>query len=148
MATYAQRLYHIVYGTKNRKPVLIAAERRRLFGYLHGIIRNLDCHLYRLNGTEDHIHMLVDIHPSVSLADFIRETKADSSRWRRENGIMPRFEYWQEGYGAFTKSWADKDMVIEYIKGQEEHHRKETFLEEFRRLVEEAGMEWDDRFLP
>jgi putative transposase len=97
---------------------------------------------------EDHIHMLVDIHPSVSLADFIRETKADSSRWLRENGIMPGFEYWQEGYGGFTKSWADKDVVIEYIKGQEEHHRKETFLEEFRRLVEEAGMEWDDRFLP
>ncbi len=128
--------------------MLLATERRRLFGYLHGIIQNFDCHLYRLNGMEDHIHMLVDIHPSVSLADFIREMKADSSRWLRENGIMPGFEYWQEGYGGFTKSWADKDMVIEYIKGQEEHHRKETFLEEFRRLVEEAGMEWDDRFLP
>ena len=108
----------------------------------------MGCFVYRLNAVEDHLHVLVDIGPEMSPAKFVRVLKTSSNKWIKGSSYFPRFTAWQEGYGAFTKSWAEKDTVIEYIRNQEEHHRTVSFVEEFRRLVEEAGLVWDDRFLP
>ena len=148
MSTYSQGLHHIVFATKHRRPALVADHRRELFGYMYGIVKRLKCHLYRLNGVEDHVHFLVGLHPEMGPGTFVKEVKIGSGNWMRAGTLFPDFEYWQEGYGAFTKSWEDKDKVIEYIKNQEQHHRHESFLDELRRLVEESGLQWDDRYLP
>jgi REP element-mobilizing transposase RayT len=124
------------------------AERREdLFKYLWGVIKNHKPHLYRVNGGEDHVHLLTGLHPTVALADFIKDVKVASSIWIKEQGIFPAFDAWQEGYGAFTCCRREKSAVIEYIKGQGEHHRTISFREEFRGVLEEAGIEFEERYL-
>ena len=144
MSTYTQICYHIVFSTKNREPVLRAAGREDLSRYLWGLIKNQDCHLYRINGVEDHIHVLTSLHPTVALADFVKDLKLSSSHWIQENHIFPNFSHWQDGYGAFTLSYAEKDRIAEYIMGQVEHHKKFSFHEELRKLLVEAGVEFDE----
>jgi len=147
MATYTQIIYHIVFSTKDREPVLAVERRRDLFAYVWGILKNNQCHLYRLNGVADHLHILTSLHPSVALANLIKDIKIASSAWIKDNNVFPGFSHWQDGYGAFTHSKNEKDTLIEYIKNQEEHHRTETFAEEYRRLLIEAGIEFDERYL-
>ncbi|MGH9430285.1 MAG: IS200/IS605 family transposase [Terriglobia bacterium] len=148
MATYTAIVYHIVFATKDRAPVLHADRRSDLFRYVSGIIRNRQGHLYRINGVEDHLHILSSLHPTVSLADFVKDIKTGSAQWIKQNGVYKGFSHWQEGYAAFTCSRRDLDALIEYIKGQEEHHRRTTFEEEYRKLLTSAGIELDERFLP
>lgn len=103
--------------------------------------------LYRINGVEDHIHILSDLHPTVSLADFVKDIKVSSSIWMKESGKFPAFVGWQEGYGAFTYSIRERDMIINYIRKQKEHHKKETFQDEYKRLLIENDVEFDERYL-
>ena len=148
MSTYFQSLHHIVFATKRRRRSLTEAHQRALFGYMFGVIRESGCHLYRLNGMEDHVHLLVGLRADMAPAGVVKTLKLSSGNWMRESGLFPDFDYWQEGYGAFTKSWQDRETVIEYIRNQQIHHRTETFEDELKRLVAEAGLEWDERYLP
>ncbi len=93
------------------------------------------------------MHILSGLHPSVSLADFVKDIKVGGSAWIKQQRVFPRFSHWQEGYGAFTLSIREKNAVIEYIKNQEEHHKKLSFRDEFRQLLEEAGIEFDEKYL-
>ena len=147
MSTYTQIYYHLVFASKNREPVLVKEGREEFFRYVWGIIRNKDCHLHRINGVADHIHILTSLHPTVPLAGFVKDIKVATNEWIKAKRIFPQFDAWQEGYGAFTVSHADKDRLIDYIKGQEEHHRMVSFLDEYRRLFNEAGIELDERYL-
>ena len=147
MATYTQILYHLVFSTKHRRRVLDAPRRDELFRYLWGILKNKDCHLYRIGGVEDHIHILTSLHPMVPLAGLVKDLKVASSVWIKEERVFPEFEGWQEGYGAFTCAWRDKDALIEYIKGQVEHHRIESFQDELRRMLGEHGVVFEERHL-
>jgi putative transposase len=147
MATYTQILYHIVFSTKNRERSLTADRREDLFRYIWGIIKNNQSHLYRINGVEDHLHILTSVHPSVCLADLVKDIKTGSSKWIKESSVFPQFTHWQDGYAAFTHSIADKDRLIEYIRNQEEHHRARPFTEELLRLIQEAGIEFDPKYL-
>ena len=147
MSTFTQTYYHITFTTKNRKPVLTFDRRDDLFRYIWGIIKNKKCHLYRINGVEDHLHILTSLHPTVCLSDFIKDVKLGASHWVKEEKAFRNFTYWQDDYGAFTHSNSDVDRLIEYIKGQEEHHRKVTFKDEFKRLLEEAGLDYDEKYL-
>ena len=147
MATYTQIIYHIVFATKNRERTLDKSHREELFRYIWGILKNHDCHLYRINGVEDHIHILTSIHQSICLADVVKAVKTGSAKWIREDKVFPQFDHWQEGYGAFTHSSADKDRLIEYIKNQAEHHRHVEFLDEYRKLLHEADVKFDDKSL-
>jgi putative transposase len=148
MSTYTQIIYHIVFATKDRSSVLKAEKRDDLYRYIWGIVQRLNGHLYRINGVEDHVHILTNLHPTTCLADFVKEIKTGSSKWIRENDIFPGFSHWQDGYAAFTHSVSDKASLIEYIKNQVEHHRKKTFMEEYRELLAAAGIELDERYLP
>jgi hypothetical protein len=103
------------------------------------------CHLYRINGVQDHIHILSSLHPTVALADLVKNIKLGSSSWIKESGKFPRFRHWQDGYGAFTASWSERNALIEYIKNQEAHHRRTSFLEEYRSLLKEAGIDFEER---
>jgi len=97
---------------------------------------------------EDHIHFLSDLHPSIALADFVRDIKTASSLWIKQHGKFRAFEGWADGYAALTYAWRDKDLIVNYIKNQQEHHKKETFEEEYRRLLEEHGISIDERYFP
>ena len=118
MSTYTQILYHIVFSTKNRKPVLTLDQRPELFAYIWGVLKNKQCHLYRINGVEDHLHILTSLHPTLALANLVKDIKVSSTTWVKENHLFPNFSNWQDGYGAFTNSWTEKDRLIEYIKNQ------------------------------
>lgn len=146
MATYTQIIYHIVFSTKDREPVLAAERRRDLFAYIWGVLKDKQCHLYRLNGVADHVHILTGLHPTVALADLVKDIKIASSAWIKDEKVFQGFSHWQDGYGAFTCCMKEKDALIEYIKNQEEHHRTTTFADEYRQLLVEAGIEFDERY--
>jgi putative transposase len=148
MSTYTQITYHLIFATKDRGPALTPEKRDDLFRYIWGIIKNKNCHLYRINGVEDHVHILTNLHPSVNLADLMREVKVSSSKWIKENDVFPAFTFWQDGYAAFTHSREDRPRLIEYIKEQQEHHAKHSFLEELKVLLGEAGIDFDGKYLP
>jgi putative transposase len=122
--------------------------RKELFKYIWGILENKKCHLYQLNGVEDHLHILTHIHPSVAIATLVKEIKIASSKFIKENNLFLDFTGWQDGYGAFTYSVDAKENLINYVKNQEEHHRKTTFREEYIQLLKEHNVEFDEKYLP
>ena len=148
MATYTDITYHIVFGTKNRVRVLDKPRRDELFRLIWGILKERDCHLYRIGGVEDHIHILTSLHPTVALASLVKEIKTVTSEWIKGRGVFPRFDYWQEGYGAFTTDAEGRPGLIEYIRGQEEHHRVKSFAEELEEMVKSRGLTWKPDHLP
>ena len=101
-----------------------------------------------MNGTEDHIHILCDLHPNIALADYMRDIKTSSSMWLKQSGKFNTFEGWADGYAAFTYAWRDKEMIVNYIKNQLEHHKKVSFEEELRKLLKEQGIEVNESYFP
>jgi putative transposase len=117
-----------------------------LHAYLGGVVRNVEGMPEAIGGVADHVHLLIGLRATARLADVVRDVKAVSSRWVHEETADREFS-WQEGYGAFTVSASQRDMVREYIAKQEEHHRKRTFQEEYVELLKRSGVEYDDRYL-
>ncbi len=148
MSSYRHLLYHLVFRTKDSLPTVKQEHVGQLYSYITVIIKHKNSHLYRINGVENHLHILTDLHPSIALADFMREIKVSSSLWMKNGGLFPSFNGWAEGYGSFTCSYMDMGRLIEYIKNQQEHHRKRTFDEEYRILLMESGVKLDERFFP
>jgi len=146
MSSYRKILYHIIFRTKNSIDAIPLEHNKELFAYIMGVIKNKGCFLYRINGMENHIHMLTDLHPSIALADFIRDIKTTTSIWLKQNNNFPKFDGWASGYAAITYSYKEKDVIINYIKNQQEHHRKVVFKDELRNLLTEHGIEIDDRY--
>ena len=147
MGTYHQIFYQIVFGTKYRKPTIAKSYNEELYSYIGGIIKNKNCKPYRINGIEDHIHIMSDLHPTVCLSDYVKDIKVASNLWMKESGKFPAFEGWQDGYGVFTYSVKEKDIIINYIKNQKEHHKTENFYDEFKRLLIENEIEFDEKYL-
>ena len=147
MSTFTQILYHIVFSTKNRERTLTKKNRPQLFKYIWGIIENKHSHPYWINGVDDHIHIATHIHQTIALAPLIKDIKLASSSFIENEDIFEKFNGWQDGYGAFTFSYRDKDALIEYIKNQEIHHSKVSFKEELIVLLNENGVEFDEKYL-
>jgi putative transposase len=148
MSSYRQILYHVILRTKDGKKMLTQTHIKELYAYILGIIKNKNCILFRINGIEDHIHFLSDLHPSLALADYVKDIMVASSLWIKQSGKFPTFIGWADGYAALTYAWRDKDMIVNYIINQQEHHIKESFTEEYRRLPEEHGIQIDEHFFP
>jgi len=146
MSSYRQILYHIIFRTKDSQKTLNLENSEELYKYIWGIIKGKNGVLYRINGMEDHIHILSDLHPSIALADYLRDIKTASSIWLKECGKFPQFNGWADGYAAFTYAYSDKETVINYIKNQREHHKTTTFEEELRKLLIEHGVEINEKF--
>ncbi|WP_319501273.1 IS200/IS605 family transposase [uncultured Draconibacterium sp.] len=146
MTSYRQIIYQIIFRTKHNQKTLKADSRDQLYRYIWGIVKNKNCHLYRINGMEDHLHILSDIHPGIALADMVRDIKTASSVWLKSSTYFPDFNGWADGYAALTYSYWDKDKLINYIKNQQEHHKTETFEAEYRRLLEEHNIRIDERY--
>jgi putative transposase len=139
---------HLVFSTKDRAPLLRdAAFRERTHVYLHGACKNHDCPTLRVGGADDHVHLLVRLSKTLDIASLIRELKRDSSKWiKLENRKLNDF-HWQGGYGAFSVSPSHVDGLVEYIIKQIEHHRRESYQDEFRRLCKIYGIEIDERYV-
>jgi REP element-mobilizing transposase RayT len=147
MGTYTQLLYQIIFSTKNREKVLQKPGRPALFGYIAGILKNKKCHSYQINGVEDHLHIVTHIHPTVSVAGLVKDIKLASSKCIKRNRLFLDFNGWQTGYGAFTYAYQEKNQLVRYVINQEEHHKKVTFKEELIALLQEHGIEYDERYL-
>ena len=146
MSAHRQILYHIIFRTKESRKTICPEYREDLYKYIWGIVKNKNCTLFRINGMEDHIHILSDLHPSVALADYVREIKVASSKWLKASGLFPDFNGWGIKYCALTYSYGDRDTIINYIKKQQEHHKRESFQDEIRRIFEEQGIDLDEKW--
>ena len=145
-STHLSLHYHLIFGTKNRQPLIADSWRERLHAYLGGAVRAIDGVPEAVGGTADHVHLLVGLRAAQRLADVLREIKHASSQWVHENVGANDFA-WQEGYGAFTVSASKIEAVKKYIAQQEEHHRKSSFAEEYVTFLRESGVDYDERYL-
>jgi len=143
--THVNLLVHIVFSTQGRLPLISRDIRSELFAYIGGLVKELKGKPIIINGTDDHIHLLISLPAKVSLSDAMRFVKANSSRW-----VSERFNIkfaWQKGFGAFSVSRSQMDAVFQYIRDQEIHHRKFDLTSEFQTLLDRNGVEYDPRYL-
>jgi putative transposase len=148
--TYSKLNYHLVFSTKNRLPLIDKSFQDELYGYIGGILRGSRGVLLAAGGMPDHVHLLAGWGTSISVATILRLIKTNSSKWMNERPGMPIGSFgWQEGYGAFTVSESQIEVVRKYILNQEEHHRKLSFHEEFLMLLKRHGIPYEpDDFDP
>lgn len=145
--SFTNLIYHIVFSTKNRQPLINAATKPRLYEYIGGILRNKGGIAIEIGGMDDHIHILAKLRPDESLSDIMRDLKANSSGWMHK--VFPALKEfsWQNGYGAFTVSASQIENVRRYIADQEKHHAKFGFREEFIKLLQINQIEFDEKYL-
>jgi putative transposase len=144
-STFLSLHYHIVFSTKDRRPLIRPDWRPHLHEYLGGIIRKQGGIPETIGGVEDHVHLLIGLKATHCLADVMRELKRDSTKWVKEN--HDREFAWQDGYAAFTVSVSNVPAVREYILKQERHHKRLTFQDELMKLLKKHGVEFEPRFL-
>jgi REP element-mobilizing transposase RayT len=137
--TFTKLIVHAVFSPKDREHIFTPAIRKELYPFIGGVLKNIDCVLLGINGTEDHVHVCADFPAKIAVAELLGKVKANSSRWLKGRFRVGKFE-WQEGYGAFTVSESKLDTVKEYIARQEEHHRKMTFKEELAWFCKNHGL--------
>jgi REP element-mobilizing transposase RayT len=137
---------HIVFATKNRRAIIDQSWRSRLHEYLGGTVNGLDAIAQGIGGVEDHVHLLIGFKATHQLSDFMRELKKASSKWVHDEIGLSEFA-WQDGYSAFSVSPTARPGVQRYIANQEEHHRNKSHKEELIELLEQAGVQFDPKFL-
>lgn len=144
----AQVVLHITFSTKQRKRLLQDKQlREALDAYVVGTLCNIHCPSIITRSVDDHIHILCNLARTVAIAQLLKEVKASSSAWAKDRVADLQDFYWQGGYGAFSVSPSNVEQVSQYIANQEEHHRKRTFQEEFRLLLERHGIAYDERYV-
>ncbi len=143
--TFASLLTHVIFSTKDRRPAISAEFRSDLWAYMAGIVRNLEGKALAINGTRDHVHLLLSLSPTQAIADVVRVVKANSSRWVNQD--RRRNFAWQSGYGAFSVSLSAAPEVIRYIARQAEHHRRMRFREELVAFLKKHEIEYDERYI-
>ena len=136
--SYVWLYVHVVFSTKNRRTWIGKEIQQKHWAYMGGVARKNGVRALKIGGTADHVHLLLLLPSMVSIGDAVREIKAGSSKWFREN--HHRLFSWQEGFGAFSVSASNVKEVTDYIENQEEHHRKISFADEWRLLVEKYSM--------
>jgi len=145
--TYHQIYLQTVFAVKHRMSVIDKSWRSTLFGVIGNLINEANCKTIIVNGVEDHVHCFVGLRPVVSVSELMKTVKAKSSKYINDHTLTPeRFE-WQEGYGVFSYSQKDVDTIYKYIQNQEEHHKSQTFREEYLDLLKEFNVEYDEQYI-
>jgi len=139
-------LIHVIFSTKERRPILLDQYRDELHAYLSAILKKLDCPVVAINSVEDHVHILFSQHRTKSQSEILKELKQSSSKWMKTKPELPHFT-WQGGYGAFSVSASQKQQVVQYIAKQKEHHHRVSFKEEFREFLIKHGVSFDERYV-
>src|ERR1044071_8448622 len=144
-STHTSLHYHLIFSTKDRRPLITDDWREDLYGYLGGIVKNQNGIMLTIGGIEDHVHLLVGLKSSHRLDYFLRDLKADSSEWVHKE-IGKRMFGWQKGYAAFSVSPSNIEGVKRYVLSQEQHHERKTFREEYVQFLKASGIEYDERY--
>jgi REP element-mobilizing transposase RayT len=144
--SYTTSYYHIVIRTYRSELTINEEHERELYAYIYGIAKNLNCQTYRIGGMPDHLHIFVSLPSYLSLASFVQRVKTDSSKWLKANPNFPHFQGWGREYAGFSYSLRDKDMIVNYIMKQKEHHHKTTFPKEYRTFLQKNGTVIDERY--
>jgi len=145
--TFSQIYIQVVFAVKGRENMIQPAWEEELYKYISGIVRNKEQKMLAINGMPDHIHFLIGMRPSCCLSDLVREIKKSSNEFIRERKFLEHKFYWQEGYGAFSYGQSGLDNVIRYIGNQKEHHKKQTFREEYTGFLKKFQIEFKDEYL-
>jgi len=145
--TYTQIYIQVVFAVKNRACLIQNKWKDELYKYITGIIQKNEHKLLQINGVQDHIHILIGLNPNQSISELLKYIKQDSSKWIKQKGFLKTRFSWQSGYGAFSYSKAQLPNVISYIQKQEEHHKKETFSEEYMKFLNEYKISFKKEYL-
>ncbi len=146
-ATFSQIYIHAVFAVKGRSSLILDDWEQELYKYISGIVRNKEQKMLAINGMPDHIHFLIGMRPSCCLSDLIREIKKSSNDFIKEKKFTKSVFQWQEGYGAFSYSHSSLNNVIAYINNQKEHHKKQTFKEEYIEFLNKFAVEYKPEYL-
>ena len=145
--TYTQIHIQFVFAVRNRRALIHESWENELQKYITGIVQDNNHKMLQINNMPDHLHCLVGLRPNQSCSDLMKLVKSGSSSWINNNNLSKTPFSWQDGYGAFSYSKKDIENVIRYIQNQKIHHRKESFLDEYRRFLKEFEVEYDERYI-
>lgn len=145
--TYTQIHVQAIFAVQNQQCLIQKAWEDELYKYITAIIQNYDHKLIQINGMPDHLHIFFGLRPTQSISNLMQKVKGDSSKWINEKGVLRHRFSWQEGYGAFSYAKSQVPSVIRYIQNQEQHHKKETFIEEYIKFLKAFGIEYAERYI-
>jgi REP element-mobilizing transposase RayT len=138
-------LLHLVFSTKNRRPLIAPEIEEELWRYVAGVCKAHDCPTHRVGGTDDHVHIACGLARTVAVCDLLEDIKTSSSKWMKTKGVADFA--WQTGYGAFSVGQSQLDDVVVYVSGQKDHHRRLTFQEEYRAFLDKYRVQYDERYV-
>lgn len=144
--TYTRLLYHCIWSTKNRTSLIHPNIEHRLWSYLAGIAKSNNIHPLRIGGIENHIHALLELPKTLPIPNAMKLLKGDSSAWANTEQLTPTRFQWQDGYAAFSVSPSSIPAVTEYITTQREHHRHQTFEEEYEHFLKRHGIKFEQQY--
>jgi REP element-mobilizing transposase RayT len=145
--TFTQIHIHVVFAVQNRISLIDKSWKERLYEYAIAIIQKHGHKVLAIGGMPDHVHILFGFRPTQALSNLVQEVKRDCSEWiNKEKLVKGRFS-WQEGFGGFSYSRSHVAQVINYILTQEEHHKKRSFLEEYKKILDDFNLEYDERYI-
>ncbi|WP_429946057.1 IS200/IS605 family transposase [Bibersteinia trehalosi] len=146
--SYTKLYYHIVFRTLQSVPAINEQNEKALYQYIWAFCQQQKCTLHRINGMPDHLHLLVEIHPSMAVSDFVKQLKNACHKWLEQHSDwFPDFYAWSKGYCALTYSGYEKAKIVNYIKNQKEHHKSINFVDEIRTLMPDIDDEYFERHL-
>ncbi len=145
--TYTQLYIHFVFAVRFRAAQLLPAWDEEVRRYITGIVQNHEHKLLAINNMPDHMHLFIGLDPKQSLSALMQKVKGDSSAFINERQWLPQPFRWQEGYGAFSHSKSQVDAVVKYVAAQQAHHNKVSFGAEYRKMLTDSGIEWDERYV-
>ena len=142
-----QNYLHIIFSTKHRQKLIYPPYEEELHAYIGGTCKKLDSPVLTVGGYTDHIHILCMLSKKIPLMTLVQKVKANSSKWMKTNDESLSNFFWQDGYGAFSVNPRQVDNVIKYIENQHEHHHKKTFKKEYRQILKEHKVEYDEKYV-
>ena len=145
--TFHQLYVQIVFSVKKRESLIPIKHKEEIHKYITGIVKNNKCKMIAINSVEDHIHIFVGIHPTISVSNLVKDIKTSTTEFIKDKRWI-KFKFnWQDGYGAFSYSRSHIDKVVKYIENQEIHHKKKSYAEEYKEFMEKFGVEYDEKYL-
>lgn len=145
--SYSQIYIQVVFAVKHRDAVINIEWEERLYQYITGIVQNNGQKMLAIGGVPDHIHFLIGLKPDCCLSDLVREVKKAINEFINQNKLTPTKFYWQDGFGAFSYSRSQLDNVVKYVLNQKEHHKKQSFKEEYLKFLKKYEIEYNEKYL-
>ncbi len=145
--TYTQIHLQLIFAVQNRRSLIQGSWEDRLYEYITGIVQQNTHKMIIINGMPDHLHIVIGMRPIQSLSDLMQDIKGSSSKWINDNKLSTGKFNWQEGFGAFSYSKSQLPKLIEYVKNQKAHHKKKTFIDEYKEFLKAFEVDFDEKYI-